>query len=446
MAIAAAASTSDLSVAWWKEPTRDQWFAWFAACFGWTLDGFDFTIFLFVMAPIAKEFGVSVTALASVLTLTLWLRLVGAVGAGWLADRVGRKYPLMLAILWFSVCNFIAGFSPGFAFLFVVRAALGIGMGAEWPVGASLAMKSWPARSRGLMGGVLHGGFPLGFALASAAYWLLFDAIGWRGLMWICILPAFLCVFILYFVKEPTVWVENRRRQREQKQEIRAPLLAIFRPALLGNTLTACWWVAGTIIVYYSVYALFATWLEAELKVDAAIIATAVLLSNLAGFVSCWVWGGLADLIGRRGSNMIQAAITIVVAPGYLLTHDLNWIIAGIIVQGMFGGTLPDAASAYLTEQFPTEVRSTAIGFCYHAGVVAGGFVPVIISYLAVERHMGFATPMLIATWVGCVSVIAALLVSPETRGKVFVSDLTIRTQHTPVAATAIAAEAPRAI
>ena len=201
----------------------------------------------------------------------------------------------MLAILWFSVCNFIAGFSPSFAFLFVVRATLGIGMGAEWPVGASLAMKSWPARSRGLMGGVLHGGFPLGFALASAAYWLLFDAIGWRGLMWICILPAFLCVFILYFVKEPTVWVENRRRQREQKQEVRAPLLAIFKPALLVNTLTACWWVSGVLIVYYSVYGLLATWLQTDFKLSASAVATPVLLSNLAAFGSCWVWGGLAD-------------------------------------------------------------------------------------------------------------------------------------------------------
>jgi SHS family lactate transporter-like MFS transporter len=301
MALAIAADASDLSVAWWKEPTKDQWFAWFAACFGWMLDAFDFTIFLFVMVPIAKEFGVSVTAVASVLTLTLWLRLVGAIGSGWLADRVGRKTPLMLSVLWFSVCNFVAGFSPSFTFLFVVRAALGIGMGAEWPAGASLAMESWPARSRGLMGGVLHGAFPLGFALASAAYWLLFDAIGWRGLLWLGILPAILCVYIRYYVKEPAVWVENRKRQREQKQEIRAPLLTIFTPALLGNTLTACWWVAGVLVVYYSVYGLFATWLQREFQVEAAVIATAVLLSNLVGFVSCWVWGGLADRIGRVG-------------------------------------------------------------------------------------------------------------------------------------------------
>src|SRR3984893_126898 len=148
-----AVDVSGLSVPWWREPTKDQWFAWIAAWFGWMLDAFDFTVFLFIMVPIAQEFGVSVTAVAAGLTLTIWLRLVGAIGSGWLADRVGRKVPLMLSILWYSICNFVAGFSPSFTFLFVVRAALGIGMGAEWPAGAGLAMESWPARSRRPMRG-----------------------------------------------------------------------------------------------------------------------------------------------------------------------------------------------------------------------------------------------------------------------------------------------------
>ena len=130
------------TVPWWREPTRDQWIAWFAAWAGWTLDAFDFTIFLLIILPISKEFGVPVTAVTAVLALTLWMRLLGATASGWLADRVGRKIPLMLSIAWFSACNFIAGFSPTFGFLFFFRALLGIGMGAEWPAGASLALES----------------------------------------------------------------------------------------------------------------------------------------------------------------------------------------------------------------------------------------------------------------------------------------------------------------
>src|SRR5215468_1196876 len=148
-------------VPWWKEPTKDQWVAWIAAWLGWTLDAFDFTIFLLIMVPIAESFNVPLIEVTAIFTITLWLRLVGAVGSGWLADRVGRKLPLMISILWYSLANFIAGFSPTFLFLAIFRALLGIGMGAEWPAGAALSMETWPARPRGLMGGILQGSWGL---------------------------------------------------------------------------------------------------------------------------------------------------------------------------------------------------------------------------------------------------------------------------------------------
>jgi MFS transporter, SHS family, lactate transporter len=161
------------TIPWWKEPTKDQWLAWWAAWLGWTLDAFDFTMFLLIMVPISQQFQVPLTSVAFVLSVTLWLRLVGAVGSGWLADRIGRKTPLMISILWYSICNFAAGLSPTFALLFLFRALLGIGMGAEWPAGAALAMESWPVRSRGIMSGILQGSWSIGFLLSSAAYGLL---------------------------------------------------------------------------------------------------------------------------------------------------------------------------------------------------------------------------------------------------------------------------------
>src|ERR1041385_6400106 len=168
-------------VPWRKERTREEWKAWVAAWLGCTLDAFDFTVFLLIMLPIAKEFNVPLTEVTAVFTITLWMRLVGATASGWVADRVGRKLPLMISIIGYSACNFIAGFSPTFFFLFFFRALLGIFMGAEWPAGAALAMEQWPIRTRGFMSGVLQGSWGLGFALSSAAYGLVFDAIGWRG-------------------------------------------------------------------------------------------------------------------------------------------------------------------------------------------------------------------------------------------------------------------------
>src|SRR5437870_888823 len=269
------------SVPWWKEPTKDQWMAWWAGWLGWTLDAFDFTVFLLIMVPISKEFNVSLTEVTAVFTVTLWMRLVGACGSGWLADRVGRKTPLMISIAWYSLCNFIAGFAPSFWFLFLFRALLGIGMGAEWPAGAALAMESWPARSRGLMSGVLQGSWSIGFLLSSLAYGLLYDVIGWRGLLILGVLPALTVVWIRMYVKEPKVWVENHRIQREQKQEFRAPLFEIFRLRILGNTIIACLWMASGLVIYYAVYGMFATHLQKDLHLGASMVAIHLAMAYL---------------------------------------------------------------------------------------------------------------------------------------------------------------------
>ena len=397
-----AGDTQNLSVAWWREPTKDQWLAWFAGTFGWMVDAFDFTIFVLIMVPIASEFGVSITAVASVLALTLLLRLVGAVPSGWLGDRIGRKLPLMLSILWLSVCNLLAGFSPNFTFLFVVRALLGIGMGMEWPAGATLAMESWPASSRGLMGAVMQGSWGIGFAISSIAYWLLYDSIGWRGLLLITILPApLLCLYIHYLVKEPPVSIENRKKQRDENLTVQAPLMVIFRHGLRFNTFTACWWMSGASIAYYSINATFPTWLQAELQVPTAMVATPVLLSSLLAFFGSFAFGAISDRIGRRPIIITQAIVGCAVAPVYLLTDDLILILVGFIAQAIFGSGLPMLTPAYMTERFPTEIRVSASGFCYNSGLVFGAMVPTTISYFAVERHMGFATPMLIGTWFG---------------------------------------------
>src|SRR5579859_160830 len=272
--------SSSVAIPWYREPTREQWLAYIAAWLGWTLDAFDFTIFLLIMVPIANEFHVPLVDVTAVFTVTLWLRLVGATASGWLADRVGRKLPLMISILWYSICNFIAGFSPTFAFLFFFRALLGIGMGAEWPAGAALAMETWPQRSRGFMSGILQGSWGLGFLVSSAAYALLYNEIGWRGLLWIGVLPALAVLWIRKNVKEPEVWLENRKKQREQSREVRIPLAMIFRPHMLRNTITACLWMGSGFVVYYSTFGMFATHLQKDLGFGPALVALPIALSN----------------------------------------------------------------------------------------------------------------------------------------------------------------------
>ena len=365
--------------------------AWWAAWMGWTLDAFDFTVFLLIMVPISKEFGVSLTEVAAVLTITLWMRLVGACGSGWLADRVGRKTPLMLSIAWYSACNFIAGFSPTFGFLFLFRALLGIGMGAEWPAGAALAMESWPARSRGIMSGILQGSWSLGFLLSSAVYGLFYPYLGWRGMLWIGILPAFAVIFVRYFVKESTVWVENQRLQREQKREVRAPLLQIFKRGLIGNTLTACWWMTSAFVIYYSIWSLFATHLQKDLNFSPAQVAMPIAIANFLAFLASGFWGWTADHIGRRWSMIIPGIITVFVAPLYLLTDNLSLIVVGFATS---------AAGLYvaIANRVHDQAVSTWLAHAPATCITAAETNPsLVVSTVGVSMRLGLLALALIA-------------------------------------------------
>jgi putative sialic acid transporter len=502
----AVAEANDRSVPWWKEPTKDQWMAWTAGWLGWMLDAFDFTIFFLIMVPISQEFGVPLTLVAGTVTFTLWLRLAGAFGSGWLCDRIGRKTPLMISILWYSICNFAAGFAPSFAVLAFFRIALGIGMGAEWPAGAALAMESWPARSRGIMSGLLQGAWGLGFLLASLVYGLFYSYIGWRGMLWVGILPALLCVYIRFFVKESPVWEENHRKRTAERlaapatgtnaetilrvigwlagavlvavalffilKTVAPPLLgglidakllglllddklmgvvaagltpfvlpnlaamigvavpmqlAIFRPPLLWNTFTASIWMTGQFLVYYSMIAMFASWLQKDLKLSPGDVALPNILHNAIVFFAMGFWGFLGDRIGRRLAIIIPAIIGCFIAPLYLHTTDLTWITIGFALQGAFAGAIYGLQPAYLTERFPTEVRGTASAFCYHFGTILGGLVPPAITFLAVDKGMGFPEPMLYGTIIGAIVAVVALILSPETKGIKFTSEVQVK-------------------
>ena len=261
-----AADLSGSSVAWWKEPTKDQWLAWVAAWLGWTLDAFDFTMFLLIMVPISQEFHVPLTDVAFVLSVTLWLRLVGAVGSGWLADRVGRKIPLMISILWYSLSNFVGGLLADFHLSVPVprtaRHWHGRRMAGRWRTRdgdvAGTFARLYGRRPARLMG-------PWLYAVERGLWLVLYASIGWRGLLWIGVLPALRFSLVRKFVKEPPIWLENRRRQRAEQREVHAPLIAIFKKQMLANTLTACVWLGGGFIAYYSVNALFATHLQKDL-------------------------------------------------------------------------------------------------------------------------------------------------------------------------------------
>src|SRR5262245_51703821 len=167
---ASEAASKSSAIPWYAQVDRDQWRAFWAVFLGWIVDSFDFNMLAFILLDIQKSFTVDRALAGALGTITLMMRLAGSVAAGTLADKYGRKLPLMLSVLWFSIFAFLSGFSTSYTMLFGLRALFGIGMGGEWAAGMPLVLEHWPSRYRGLASGFLQGGWYWGYLFAAAAF------------------------------------------------------------------------------------------------------------------------------------------------------------------------------------------------------------------------------------------------------------------------------------
>jgi SHS family lactate transporter-like MFS transporter len=174
--------------------TRDQRNAFFAAWLGWAMDAFDSFLLVFVISDVAKDFDTTKTKVAVATTLTLAARPVGAAIFGYWADKVGRRTPLLVCVLFYSAVAFSTGFSTSLTMLIALRCLYRVGMGGEWGLGASLAMEKIPVEKRGFFSGVLQQGYPVGYMFAAVAFFIVTPIAGWRGLFFVGALPALLAL------------------------------------------------------------------------------------------------------------------------------------------------------------------------------------------------------------------------------------------------------------
>jgi len=410
------------SVPWHRQVSSDQWRAFNAAFFGWVLDGFDFTLMTFILIDIQKSFTID-SALAGALgTVTLLTRLVGGAAAGTAADKWGRKAPVMVSILWFSLFSLLSGFSTSYAMLFTFRALFGIGMGGEWAAAMPLAMEHWPAHLRGIASGILQGGYSWGFILSSLAFqyvYPLFSAwpdIAWRVMFWLGFLPALFVLWIRTGVKESPVWLERQQRLRTEQARDEPSFLRVFRRDLLGVTIQTSLLMAAFMFSYYSVSFWYPTYLrQAGLQPFWYVIAL-----NLGGIFGSIFWGRASETrLGRRGAASVASVLGILMIPLYLMTEDpvLRWI--GALLMGLTGPGMWGVIPSYLTERFPTAVRGVGPGLAYHAGAGISAFTPTLIGEMH-DRGAALGSAMALFIAMAGVLAIALMWLGPETRGRRF--------------------------
>ena len=397
-----------------------SWHAVGAGFLGWTLDAFDFFVVIFLFDTLAAHFNVPKSDIVLSVTATLAMRPVGALIFGMLADRYGRRRPLMANVLFFSTVELLCGFAPNYTVFFILRMLFGIGMGGEWGLGASLVMETLPTAARGLFSGILQQGYAFGYLLAAVVYWIVFPFFGWRGLFVAGALPAVLVLYIRARVPESPVWLRQRHAIGDFWRQALFVLKrhwALFLYVILLMTAFNA--------ISHGTQDMYQTFLGEQRHYGVTQKATTGIIYAVGAICGGTVVGHLSQKWGRRRCIVLCSALGIVLIPLWAFSPGYTLLVIGgfamqFMVQGAWG-----IVPVHLNELSPDTVRGTFPGFAYQLGNLFAANTAVVEAQLAhhfhdASGHPDYAKALGLFTLVTFAILIFLAVIGPEKRGREF--------------------------
>jgi SHS family lactate transporter-like MFS transporter len=386
---------------------------------GWVLDAFDFFVVVFLFETLAARFHVSKASVVYTLTLTLAMRPLGALFFGALADRFGRKWPLIFCVLYFSLCTVLTGLAPNFLFFVICRALYGIGMGGYWGVGASYALESSPRRFRGVLSGMMQAGYPMGYLLASVAMQTLAPKFGWRSVFFVGAPVAILVVALTLLAPESMAWKQHRPASIKQIFGSLAEHRRMFLYLLLMMSVLLC--------LSHGTQDLYPDFLKSIPGIAAKIVFGMKslygipILYNIGAILSAIYLGHLSQRMGRRKAIMLALGIALLAVPPWAFGTSLGVLVVGSYlmqtgVQGAFG-VIP----AHLNELSPDMVRSLFPGIVYQLGTLLAS--PATTVEFMLRDHFGYPWALTIFEVGVIVLMIVIIWFGPEARDRNFLRE-----------------------
>jgi len=389
--------------------------AFLAGFLGWTFDAFDFFILTYVLVQVAREFHKPVSSIAFTLTASLLMRPVGAIIFGLMADRYGRRIPLMLDILFYSVMEVASGLAPSYRVFLILRLLYGVGMGGAWGVGASLAMESVPARLRGVFSGILQEGYAVGNLLAAIAFWTIFPRWGWRPMFFLGVIPALLTLFLLANVKESEAWKAAAATAKDWRGYF--------------GVLTANWKRFGYLVLLmammnflsHGTQDIYPTFLQQQRHFGPGMTTIISVISMIGAITGGTLIGLYSDRSGRRRAMITAGVCALLVIPLWVFVPAAAWTAVGaflmqFMVQGAWG-----VVPAHINELSPDRVRGFLPGFSYQIGVLIAATAPYIEAIMT--RHFTYAQSMGSFTTITLLLAIVVIAAGPEAHHVAFGRD-----------------------
>ena len=333
---------------------------------GWMLDAFDFFVVVFLFDVLSKHFAVPKVWVVSTLTATLATRPLGAVLFGFLADRFGRRRPLIFCVAYFTFCTALTALSPNFWVFALCRALYGIGMGGYWGISASYAMETCPSRFRGVLSGVMQAGYSIGYLFAAVAMQTIVPVFGWRAGFFGGAPVACLVVVLMALGPESEAWEKHRPASGGRMLRAAVDHRATFFYLLLMMTALLCLSHGAQDLYPDFLRSLVAVRTGTVFAMHALVVLPVVY--NLGAIAGAIAFGHLSQLTGRRKAILIALALALLSLPAWAFGTSVSVLLLSSFlmqcgVQGAFG-VIP----AHLNELAPHSVRSVFAGTVYQLG------------------------------------------------------------------------------
>ncbi|MPS25241.1 MFS transporter [Pigmentiphaga sp.] len=383
-----------------------------ASTVGYALDGFDLLILGFILAAISADLGLSSTQAGSLVTWTLVGAVVGGIVFGWLSDKYGRVRVLNWTILLFAVFTGLCALAQGYWDLLAYRTIAGLGLGGEFGIGMALAAEACRPEQRARMSSYVGLGWQAGVLAAALVTPILLPIVGWRGMFAIGVLPAVVAFVIRHFIGEPKIFVESQKSTAPRENAFK---LLVADAKTTRTSLGVVILTSVQNFGYYGVMIWMPSYLSKQFGYSLTKSAgwTAVTILGMA--FGIWLFGQLADRVGRRPIFLLYQVGAVLSVLAYSQLEAQYALLIGGAIMGMFVNGMLGGYGALISELYPTRARATAQNVLFNIGRAVGGFGPLAVGAVAAKYSFSHAIALLASIYV--LDIIATLFLIPERKG-----------------------------
>ena len=377
-------------------PEKYKWKTLTGAVLGYMFDAQDFMVLALALPLLVSAWDITLAQAGLISTATIFGAALSGYILGPLSDKLGRTKVLIASLCWFGIFTFVCGFADNYVHLIILRFIAGLGLGGEWIVGAALITEFFPPEQRARATSAVQSGWPLGYGLALAVNAFIVPEHGWQWLFFSGILALIAAIYIMIFVPESPAWLRSRLNKEQgivaqSTTEEVGKWTDLLKGKNLKTTLLAFGLCASCLVSYWGAGSWVPAFLSAERGLDLKAMSGYLLVLNVAGFFGYHAYGLFADKVGRRANfifGSLASAAVILIWVNLSNPTAIFWMAAafGFITYGYWG-----PLAAFVSEQFPTNLRGTGTAFAYASGRMMSALAPFVMGGIAARYSLAFA-------------------------------------------------------